>query len=260
MSSVKGKHVMITGAASGIGRAIALRLAGDGARVALTDRDADRLAQTFEEVRSRSPESIQLTLDVTDEQQINRCVQSISETFGSIDVLANNAGVSSMAKFTEITEEEWDWNMDVNLKSVWRVTKHVAPVMMKQKRGTMVVTASMASKIGAPLLAHYAASKFGVIGYVQSIAKELAEYGVTVNAVCPGFVQSPMQDREVIWEAKLRGIDDPEKVRKEYIDMTPLGRLCQPEDVANVVSFLASDDAGFMTGQSLNVTGGICAH
>jgi Dehydrogenases with different specificities (related to short-chain alcohol dehydrogenases) len=95
----------------------------------------------------------------------------------------------------------------------------------------------MASKLGAPLLAHYSASKFGVLGFVQAVAKELAEYGITVNAVCPGFVATSMQDREIVWEAKLRGIDDPEKVRQEYIAMTPLKRLCMPEDVANVVNF-----------------------
>ncbi len=118
----------------------------------------------------------------------------------------------------------------------------------------------MASKMGAPFQAHYAASKFGVLGLVQSMAKELAPYGITVNAVCPGMVKTGMQDREVQWEAELRGITDPEIVTQEYIKSTPLGRLCMPEDVANVVAFLASPDSDFMTGQGINVTGGICMH
>lgn len=260
MSDNKGKHVLITGAASGIGRAIALRLASEGAIIAATDKDEAQLATTFADIHAMSPESIQEKLDVTNEDEISKCVNAVHRQFGSIDVLCNNAGVSSMNRFHELTEREWDWNMEVNLKSVWRVTKHVGPLLMDQRYGTIVVTASMASKIGAPFLSHYAASKFGVIGYVQSISRELAEYGVTVNAVCPGLVKTPMQDREVIWEAKLRGLDDPEEIRREYINSTPLGRLCTAEDVAKVVAFLASDDAAFMTGQALNVTGGICVH
>ena len=132
--------------------------------------------------------------------------------------------------------------------------------MMERKKGKIVNVAAMAAKLGAPLLAHYSASKFAVLGLTQAMAKELAKYGINVNAVCPGFVKTSMQDREVVWEAKLRGIDDPEKVRKEYIDMTPLGRLCMPEDVAKVVRFLASEDADFLTGQAINVTGGVCVH
>jgi NAD(P)-dependent dehydrogenase (short-subunit alcohol dehydrogenase family) len=162
--------------------------------------------------------------------------------------------------FWELTEEEWDYNMNVNAKGVWLVSKHVAPHMIKKRKGKIVNTASMASKIGAPLLAHYSASKFAVIGFTQAISKELAPYNINVNAVCPGFVKTSMQDREIVWEAKLRGIDEPEKVREEYIKQTPLGRLCYPEDVAKVVLFLASEDADFLTGQAINVTGGACTH
>lgn len=252
--------MLVTGAASGIGKAIAQRLARDGAIIAMTDLNGERLADAYKDVVAISQQSIQLIMDVTDEAQIGACISQITNEFGGIDVLCSNAGVSSMNRFIDLTEEEWDWNFDVNVKSVWRITKHVAPVMMKQQSGTIVVTASMASKLGAPYLSHYAASKFAVLGYVQSIAHELAEYGVTVNAVCPGLVKTPMQDREIVWEAQLRGISDPEDVRKQYIDTTPLKRLCTPEDVANVVSFLASSDSSFMTGQGINVTGGICVH
>lgn len=260
MNALDGKVVFITGCAKGIGEAISRKLAAEGAILAMTDFDEEALNALHAEIVAISPRSIALVLDVTKEDQIKACVEKVKKDFGRIDVLANNAGVSSMNKFTDLTEEEWDWNMDVNLKSVWRVTKHVAPVMMAQKSGSIVITASMASKLGAPFLAHYSASKFGVLGYAQAIAKELADYDVRVNSVCPGLVKTAMQDREIVWEAQLRGIDDPEKVRNEYIEMTPLNRLCLPTDVANVVAFLASDQSSFMTGQALNVTGGICVH
>lgn len=256
----EGKVVFVTGSARGIGRAIALEFAKEGALMALGDKDFDELERTLKEVRKYSGKSRAYELDVTKEDMVKKVVKEIIEDFGAIDVLVNNAGVSTMNWFWELTEEEWNFNMNVNAKGVWLVSKYVAPEMMKRKKGKIVNVASMAAKLGAPLLAHYSASKFAVLGLTQAMAKELAEYGINVNAVCPGFVKTSMQDREVVWEAKLRGIDDPEKVRQEYIDMTPLGRLCTPEDVAKVVKFLASSDADFMTGQALNVTGGVCVH
>lgn len=260
MRTIEGKIAIITGSASGIGFAISKRLAQDGAVLAMTDRDQTALKEAFDKIQGISPKSHFWTMDVTDQEGINKTVKSVIDTYGVIDILVNNAGVSTMNRFTDLTEYEWDLNMNVNLKGVWRVTKEVAPFMIQRKSGKIICTASMASKLGAPFLAHYSASKFGVLGFVQAIAKELAEYGITVNAVCPGYVATSMQDREVVWEAKLRGIDDPEKVRQEYITMTPLKRLCRPEDVANVVSFLASPDSDFMTGQGINVTGGACVH
>jgi NAD(P)-dependent dehydrogenase (short-subunit alcohol dehydrogenase family) len=260
MRTIEGKIVFITGSASGIGFAISKRLAQDGAVIAMTDRDQTALKEAFDKIQGISPKSHFWTMDVTNQEGINKTVKSVIDTYGVIDILVNNAGVSTMNRFTDLTEDEWDLNMNVNLKGVWRVTKEIAPFMIQRKSGKIICTASMASKLGAPFLAHYSASKFGVLGFVQAIAKELAEYGITVNAVCPGYVATSMQDREVVWEAKLRGIDDPEKVRQEYITMTPLKRLCMPEDVANVVSFLASPDADFMTGQGINVTGGACVH
>ena len=255
-----GKVVMITGAARGIGRAIALAFAEEKASLALTDKDFEALKETLEEVKKLSPEAKAYEMDVTNSKMVEETVKKILEDFGKIDVLVNNAGVSTMNWFWELTEEEWDFNMNVNAKGVWIVSKYVAPHMIERRKGKIVNVASMAGKLGAPLLAHYSASKFAVVGLTQAMAKELAPYGINVNAVCPGFVKTSMQDREVVWEAKLRGIDDPEKVREEYIKMTPLGRLCYPEDVAKVVRFLASEDADFMTGQAINVTGGVCVH
>lgn len=260
MGRVDGKVTFLTGSGRGIGRAIAERFAKEGAIMVLTDINEEVLSETLDLVKKYSPSSISYKLDVTNEKMVQEVVKKVIDAFGRIDILLNNAGVSNMNHFWELTEEDWDFNMNVNAKGVFFVTKAVAPYMMKEKRGKIVTTASMAAKLGAPLLAHYSASKFAVLGFMQAVAKELAPYGINVNSVCPGFVKTSMQDREVVWEAELRGIDDPEKVRKEYIDMTPLGRLCYPEDVAKVVLFLASDDANFLTGQAINVTGGVCVH
>jgi len=191
---------------------------------------------------------------------VKAAVSKVLEDFACIDILVNNAGVSTMNWFWELTEEEWDFNMNVNVKGTWLVTKYVVPYMIERKKGKIVNIASMAAKIGAPLLAHYSASKFAVVGFTQAIAKELAPYRINVNAVCPGFVRTSMQEREIAWEAKLQNIEEPEKVREEYIKQTPLGRLCYPEDVAKTVLFLSSENADFITGQAINVTGGTCMH
>jgi len=260
MGKLDGKYALITGCATGIGRAISERLAQEGATMLLADKDESRLQDTLGLIREISPDSHALYVDVTQQSSVDSAVSEAMEHAGTVDILVNNAGVSSMNRFTDLSEEEWDLNFDVNVKGVWRVTKAVAPHMVSRRAGRIVATASMAAKLGAPLLAHYSASKFAVVGFIQAVAKELAEYGITANAVCPGFVKTEMQDREIVWEAKLRGLENPDAVRREFIDMTPLGRLCTAEDVANVVAFLCSDDAGFMTGQALNVTGGICVH
>jgi len=260
MGKLDNKKIFVTGSGAGIGKAISLKLAKEGAVVVLTDLDEESVMGVLSEVSSISPDSIALRMDVTKEDEIKHTVIEVINRFGTIDILVNNAGVSTMGRFTELSEEEWDFNMNVNIKGVWLVTKNVAPILMQKKKGKIIMIASMAAKLGGPFLSHYSASKFAVLGFVQSIAKELAEYSINVNAVCPGFVKTGMQDREVVWEAKLRGIDSPDKVRQEYIEMTPLKRLCYPEDVANVVSFLASEDSDFMTGQAVNVTGGLCVH
>lgn len=249
----------VTGAGTGIGRAIVERLVRDGYRIAATDLDPAAAAETLEKAGGAT-EGLAVKMDVRDAAAIDEVVSRVEGDLGPIELLCNNAGVSSMNRFWELTEAEWDLNMDVNTKGVWLVTRRVVPAMIERKRGRIVVTASMAAKIGAGLLAHYSASKFGVLGLVQAMSRELAPFGITCNAVCPGFVSTGMQDREVKWEAELRGINDPEDVRREYIAMTPLGRLCTPQDVAGVVAFLASSDAAFMTGQGLNVTGGVCMH
>ncbi len=260
MGKLDGKKALITGSGTGIGKAISLKLSSEGAAIALTDIDETSVRNALSEVRKYSPDSIAFKMDVTCEEEIKETVAKASRELGTIDILVNNAGVSTMGRFMDLSEDEWDYNMNVNIKGVWLVTKTVAPILTEKRKGKIIMIASMAAKLGAPLLSHYSASKFAVIGFVQAISKELAEYSINVNAVRPGFVKTDMQDREIAWEAELRGIDSPETVRQEYVEMTPLKRLCYPEDVANIVCFLASEDSNYMTGQALNVTGGFCTH
>lgn len=254
----ENKVVFITGSARGIGRAITQKFAEEGALLALADLDEQGLLKAKAELDGIAKTVHTYKLDVSSESMVKDVVEKAAADFGRIDILINNAGVSTMNYFWDLSEKEWDFNMDVNCKGVWLVSKYVVPRMIAAKRGKIVNTASMAGKMGAALEAHYAASKFGVVGFTQAAAHELAPYGINMNCVCPGFVKTSMQDREAIWEAKLRGVENPEDIVKDYIRQTPLGRLCYPEDVAKIVTFLASDDADFMTGQAINITGGAC--
>ena len=246
--------VMITGAANGIGRATALEFARRGALVFVTDVDLDAARDVAQRIGEAA---CALHLDVTSEESIAAAFDEAAGAVGPITVVHANAGVSSMKPATELTQADWDFNMNINAKGVYLT--NVAAVRHFRRhgvRGTIVNTASLAAKVGAPLLAHYSASKFAVVGWTQALAREVAAEGIRVNAVCPGFVKTPMQQREAIWEADLRGMTR-EQVLQSYVDQTPLGRLETPEDVAGVVIFLASDDACFMTGQAINVTGGV---
>lgn len=259
MRRFDGKVVMVTGAASGIGKAVSKAFAEEGAHVVCTDIHSEALDSAVVEICETVGVAEGHRMDVTRKVEVRAVVGEIARRLGRLDVLVNNAGVSTMAPVVDLTEEEWDFNMSVNAKGVFLCSQTVLPYMIARGGGKIVNTASMASKIGAPFLAHYSASKFAVIGFTQALAREVAQRSINVNAVCPGFVATSMQEREVVWEGKLRGMS-PEEVRADYIRQTPLGRLCQPEDVAKVVLFLASDDADFMTGQAVNVTGGTCCY
>ena len=249
-----GKTAMVTGAGTGIGAAIAKALSGAGAHVACTDLDR-RAAETT--ASTIGDEAAAFALDVTDAEAIARTVDEVAARFGGLDIVCANAGVSTMNPVVDLTEHEWDFNMDVNAKGVFLTNQAAVRHFVKTgTKGVIVNTASLAAKIGAPLLAHYSASKFAVLGFTQALAREIADHGIRVNCVCPGFVRTSMQHREVAWEAKLRGISE-EAVRDEYMSLTPLGRLEEPEDVADTVVFLASDAARFITGEALNVSGGV---
>ena len=252
--SLQGRRALVTGAGTGIGRAIARALAVAGARVAVTDLDGAAAQRVAREIDERA---VSYALDVTRPGQSVEVMEQAAQSLGGLDIVVANAGISSMACVVELTEEEWDANMAVNAKGVFLTNQAAVRYWLRTgTRGVIVNTASLAGKQGVPLLAHYAASKFAVVGFTQSLAREVAEHGIRVNCVCPGFVRTGMQEREVIWEAKLRGMT-AEAVREDYLALTPLGRLEEPEDVADAVVFLASDAARFITGEALNVTGGV---
>jgi NAD(P)-dependent dehydrogenase (short-subunit alcohol dehydrogenase family) len=251
--SLEGRRALVTGAGTGIGRAIAEALAAAGARVAVTDLDAG----DAQAVAARLDGAVAFRLDVTEAAETKQVMERAATNFGGLEIVCANAGVSTMSPVVDLTEEAWEHNMAVNAKGVFLTNQAaVRHFLANGVAGAIVNTASLAGKQGAPLLAHYAASKFAVVGFTQSLAREVAEHGIRVNCVCPGFVRTSMQDREVVWEAQLRGLT-PAAVREEYIALTPLGRLEEPADVADAVVFLASDAARFITGEALNVTGGV---
>lgn len=259
---LQGKTAVVTGAATGIGRAIALALAKEGAWVCVTDINEEGVKKVALEIGAAGGQAIGLRLDVTRPQEITSVLENVLNQRRRLDLWVNNAGVSTMNRFVDLTEQDWDFNMNVNAKGVFLCSQVAARQMIQQSldgeglRGKIINVASMAGKRGnAPFLAHYVASKFAVVGLTQAMAAELAPHRILVNAVCPGYVQTSMQERELGWEANLRGVS-VEEVKHLYIADTPLARLETPEDVARVVVFLASEDANFITGEAINVNGG----
>lgn len=251
------KTVVVTGAGSGIGAAIAAELASRGWQVVATDLDptaAEATAKTLD--RGRGQRHEWAGLDVTNQAQANSVAADVGERLG-LDAWVSNAGVSLMRRFIELHLDEFEKTVEVNLTGVFICGQAAARAMIRgSKGGTIINTASMAGKQGrVPYLSDYVASKFGVVGLTQAMAFELAEHDIRVNSVCPGYVVTPMQEREMSWEAGLRGVTT-EEVKQMMLDDTPLRRLEQPHDVARVVAFLLSQDAEFMTGESIAVNGG----
>lgn len=250
---LEGRRAFLTGGATGIGLAIAKALSAQGVTVAIADIDvaaADRAAQSI------GGGSVAVEIDVRHRVSVDTAFTKALSLIGGCDIVIANAGVSTMQKALELTDDEWDFNFDVNTRGIFLTNQIAGRHLVAQGSGCIVNTASLAAKVGAPLLAHYSASKFAVLGWTQALARELAPTGIRVNAVCPGFVKTGMQSREIEWEANLRGIS-AEQVFNEYVGQTPLGRIETPEDVADVVVFLCSNSARFMTGQGINVTGGV---
>ena len=259
-----GKRIAaVTGAGDGIGRTIALSLAAAGMSVAVSDINISSAEKVAAEITASRGEAFSVKLDVTKKIDAEAAVAAVVNRWGRLDVWCNNAGVSTMNRLLDLSEKEWDTNMQVNAKGVFLCSQAAARVMVTQPldpgqgiRGKIINIASMAGKRGnAPYLSHYVASKFAVVGLTQAMAGELAEHAITVNAVCPGYVRTSMQEREINWEAELRGLKH-EEIERLYVEDTPLSRLQTPDDVANVVLFLSSSSADFITGESINVNGG----
>jgi meso-butanediol dehydrogenase / (S,S)-butanediol dehydrogenase / diacetyl reductase len=251
---LSGRRALVTGGARGIGAAIVRALAGAGVRVAIADLD---IAAAQALAAGIGGGAAAVAIDVRDRASSEAAFATAIGQLGGLDILCANAGVSTMRRALDITDDEWEYNFAVNARGIFLSNQIACRHFLERKlRGVIVNTASLAGKVGAPLLAHYSASKFAVLGWTQALAREMAPHAIRVNAVCPGFVKTSMQEREIVWEGALRGMT-PEAVRAEYVALTPMARIEEPEDVADVVLFLASDAARFMTGQGVNVTGGV---
>ncbi|MEX6430618.1 SDR family NAD(P)-dependent oxidoreductase [Ferrimicrobium acidiphilum] len=249
--------VVVTGAGSGIGKSVAAELARRGWQVVVTDINEEAaLATVAGLVAADNQHHEYAMLDVSDPQDAQHVAEDVANRLG-LDAWVNNAGISFMQRFLEAPIERYDKTLEVNLKGVFVCGQAAARAMVRiRSKGAIVNIASMAGKQGkVPFLADYVASKFGVVGLTQAMAFELAEHSITVNSVCPGYVVTPMQERELAWEAQLRGTTT-DQVRQQYINDTPLRRLEKPEDVARVVAFLISEDARFITGEAIAVNGG----
>jgi len=255
---LQDRIALVTGGAQGLGRAICQRLAQEGCHVAVADLNGDKAAETAASIPDRR--SLSLTVDVTDEAQVEAMVQRTVRELGRLDILVANAGILIAEEITEFPAEKWRAVMNVNLFGYFLCAKHAARVMKPQGKGVIIEINSKSGKKGSFKNSAYAASKFGGIGLTQSIALDLAEAGIRVNAVCPGnLLDSPLwtEGPNALFKqyARNRGITE-EEVRQIYIDQVPMKRGCSYTDVCNVVVFLASDQASYMTGQAINVTGG----
>ena len=240
-----GKVAIITGAGRGIGHATAIKFGSEGAKVVASDIHADLAQQTAQEVTAAGGEAIGQQVDVRDKASIARMVEAVLARYGRIDCLINNAGIVQDATLKNMTEEQFDDVIEINLKGVFNCTKAVVDVMLRQSSGVILNTASIVGLYGNFGQTNYAASKFGVIGMVKTWARELGRKGIRANAVCPGFVATPIIGKI------------PEKVLKALEERVPLGRLARPEEIANTFAFLASDEASYINGAVIEVSGGL---
>ncbi|MEW5959808.1 MAG: sorbitol-6-phosphate dehydrogenase [Chloroflexota bacterium] len=255
---LQDRVALVTGGGQGLGQAICQRLAAEGAHVGVADLNGAAAAETAADIAAAAGrQTLAIKVDVTDEPQVEAMVAQTLEKFGRLDIVVSNAGILMAEEITEFPAEKWRAVMNVNLFGYFLVAKHCAQPMKTQKSGVIIQINSKSGKKGSYKNSAYAASKFGGIGLTQSIALDLAEYGVRVNAICPGnLLDSPLWvDSLYSQYAKKWGITEAE-VRQKYIDQVPMKRGCTYQDVCNVLVFLASDQAGYMTGQAINVTGG----
>ena len=241
-----GKTALVTGASRGIGRAIALRLAAEGASVAINYAgNTAKAEETKAAIEAAGGKAALFQADVSDSAQVEQMVAAVTEAFGNIDILVNNAGITRDGLLMRMKEEDFDAVLDTNLKGIFHVTKAVSKLMMKKRAGRIVNMASVVGIMGNAGQTNYAAAKAGVIGFTKSAAREFAARGITVNAVAPGFIATDMTAAM------------PEKAKEATLAAIPLRRMGEPEDVANAVAFLVSDQASYITGQVVKVDGGM---
>jgi NAD(P)-dependent dehydrogenase (short-subunit alcohol dehydrogenase family) len=254
-----GQVAIVTGAGRGIGRATALELARLGADIVVAELDKAGAERTAGEVKAAGRRAVALTTDVTRRTDLESMAARTLADLGKIDILVNNAGIYRAAATLEITEEHWDAVLDINAKALFFACQAVLPAMIKRKRGCIVNLASMAGKVGSRTNLPYNASKAAVVSITKSLALAHAEHGIRVNCVCPGFVETDMWNMVAREQGKLLGLS-PEEFTRQRKAQVPLGRMEKAEDVANVIGFLATERAAYMTGQALNVTGGLVMH
>jgi 3-oxoacyl-[acyl-carrier protein] reductase len=240
-----GKVALVTGAAQGIGKAVALLLARHGADIVVSDINLEKAEETAKEIESIGPKAMAIKVNVASLNDVERMVEAVLKKFGKIDILINNAGITRDKLILRMTEEDWDIVLNVNLKGTFNCTKAVVRHMAKQRSGKIVSIASVVGEMGNAGQVNYAASKAGVIGLTKTIAREFAQRGINVNAIAPGYIETPMT--EVL----------SDKVKEELKRLIPMERLGKPEDVAETVLFLVSEESNYITGQVLNVNGGI---
>jgi len=250
------KTVLITGASRGIGAGLARRFAQEGANLVLSANEA-KVQEVAAELEKSGANAIAVICDVTSKSEVENLFATAVKRLGAVDFSIQNAGVITIAKVEDLTEAEWDKVMDVNTKGVFLCCQEAARHMVARKSGRIINTASGQARQGFIYTPHYAASKFGVVGITQSLAKELAPSGVTVNAFCPGIIDTDMWAyNDQAW-GKLLGNYQPGELMQEWVNNIPMKRVGRPEDVAGLVTFLASDDAAYITGQTINVDGGL---
>jgi len=239
-----GKVSIITGAGQGIGQATALKFAREGAKVVVCDINEAAIQPVVDEIRGAGGAAICFVVDVTDAASITRMVEGVMATWGRIDTLVNNAGIVQDAQFKKMTEQQFDRVIDVNLKGVYNCTKAVVDIMLEQNSGVILNASSIVGLYGNFGQTNYAATKFAVIGMMKTWARELGRKGIRSNAVCPGFIHTPILNSM------------PGKIVKMMEDKVPLGRLGQPEEIANTYAWLASDEASYINGAVIEVSGG----
>jgi 3-hydroxybutyrate dehydrogenase len=247
-----GKSALITGGGRGIGRAIALRFAHNGARVALAARTREQVEQVANEIGN---DAVALVCDVSDPESVSRMFTEMRERFGEADILVNNAGIAESATLVTTSDELWRRHIEINLSGTFYCTRAALPAMLKNNWGRVINIASIAGKTGAPYIAAYSASKHGVLGLTRSIALEVATNGITVNAICPGYVDTEMVSRGVE-KITTRTGRTAEEALDSLKQMSPQKRLVTPEEVAAVALLLASDEGRGINGQGINVDGG----